>query len=172
MSCMFCVLFIHLSIEYIQELAVPWLVFINGKYCLWIITDSLPSQDVGHKVHKLIQVNESCDWCQFSDCQSISSISRLKKARLLWPERTYQLSPKTQCLALWFVVINLRKDSVSLYFTYSSPVALVNLWFAFPFVKKWSVYVYNLHAIELTHLKYTIQWFLEYLPSCATITII
>ena len=31
--------------------------------------------------------------------------------------------------------------------------------------------IYNLHTIEFTHLKYTIQWFLEYLQSYATITI-
>ena len=45
--------------------------------------------------------------------------------------KDYQLSPETKCLALWFVVINLRKDLVSLRFTYSSLVTLVNLWLAF-----------------------------------------
>lgn len=56
---------------------------------------------------------------------------KTKKHEIVKTGKDYQLSPETKCLALWFVVINLRKDLVSLRFTYSSLVTLVNLWLAF-----------------------------------------
>ena len=56
---------------------------------------------------------------------------KTKKHKIVKTGKDYQLSPETKRLALWFDVINPRKDLVSLRFTYSSPVTLVNLWLAF-----------------------------------------
>ena len=70
---------------------------------------------------------------------------KTKQHEIVKTKKGYQLSPETKCLASWFAVINLRKDLVSVYFTYSSPVTSVNVWLAFIWFTYHTVHSFKIH---------------------------